>query len=205
MKKSLILVMFGLCLFVSTSSYALDAIDITTGYLDSHLDDTKKDYDAIPLMIGFVFDMKPLTSKIGINPKGRLDFILEPFVNTVIEPNSNVEVGSNFLFQYTFPLSERIQPYVKGGLGALYMSQHTLEQSTQYNFLPQGGAGIRYFIRPDVSLNLEYRYRHLSNASLKHPNSGINSNMYLGGITIFFDKGATTGQESEKNTESETE
>ncbi len=206
MKKTLVLSVFFLCLASLPKAYALDGIEVFSGYLDGRLDDTKKDYQAVPLLVGLIFDLKPLTSKIGINPKGRVDFILEPFINTVTSPNSNVEVGSNFLFEYVFPLSEKFQPYVKGGIGALYMSQHTLEQSTQYNFLPQGGGGIRYFLKDNVALNFEYRYRHLSNASLKSPNSGIDANMYLGGVTIFFDKGGSAAKEKKddtKNTQGE--
>jgi len=205
MKKVLALTVFFLCLANVPFTYALDGVSVLSGYLDAHLTDTKKDYQAVPLLAGLIFDMKPLTSKIGLNPKGRIDFILEPFINTVTTPNSNVEVGSNFLFEYVFPLSEKLQPYVKGGIGALYMSQHTLEQSTQYNFLPQGGGGIRYFIKDNIALDFEYRYRHLSNASIKHPNSGIDANMYLGGITIFFDKGksAATKEDDTKNTQSQ--
>jgi hypothetical protein len=127
-----------------------------------------------------------LLSKVWINTKGRADFILEPFVNAISSPASNVEAGSNFLLQYVFPLNKKFQPYIKGGLGVLYMSQHTLEQSTQYNFLPQGAAGIQYFLKDNLAINLEYRYRHLSNASLKDPNSGIDSNLYLCGVTFFF-------------------
>lgn len=206
MKKVLALIVFFLCLVNIPATYALDGVEVFSGYLDAHLTDTKKDYQAVPLLVGLIFDMKPLTSKIGLNPKGRIDFILEPFINTVTSPNSNVEIGSNFLFEYVFPLSEKLQPYVKGGIGALYMSQHTLEQSTQYNFLPQGGGGIRYFIKDNIALDFEYRYRHLSNASLKHPNSGIDANMYLGGITIFFDKGSsdTKKENDTENTESKT-
>jgi len=203
MKK--LLVLFFLFLALLPSVYALDGVEVFSGYLDGHLDDTKKDYQAVPLLVGLIFDLKPLTSKIGINPKGRVDFILEPFINTVTSPDSNVEVGSNFLFEYVFPLSEKFQPYVKGGIGALYMSQHTKEQSTQYNFLPQGGGGIRYFIKDNVALNFEYRYRHLSNASLKHPNSGIDANMYLGGITIFFDKGKSTNTKEDDTTNTQSQ
>ncbi|MFA5337706.1 MAG: acyloxyacyl hydrolase [Candidatus Omnitrophota bacterium] len=204
MKKALALTVFFLCLASLSSVYALDGVEVLSGYLDGNLDNTKKDYQAVPLLVGLIFDMKPLTSKIGINPKGRVDFILEPFINTVTSPDSNVEVGSNFLFEYVFPLSEKFQPYVKGGIGALYMSQHTEEQSTQYNFLPQGGGGLRYFIKDNIALNFEYRYRHLSNASIKHPNSGIDANMYLGGITIFFDKGENPSakEDETKNTQS---
>ncbi len=186
MKKIILGVLFLACALFSINAYAIESIDVLTGYFTGHLDNTEKDYNAVPLLVGINFDLKPAIRKIGLNTQGSFDFILEPFLNTVIQPNSNIEAGSDFLLKYGFPLTDRLQPYVKGGLGVLYMSQHTKEQSTQYNFLPQGAAGLQYRITNDIALNLEYRYRHLSNAALKHPNSGINVNMYLCGITIFF-------------------
>jgi len=186
MKKNILLFLVFLFCFLPLAR-ALDAIEVTTGFLNGNLSHTNKKYQGVPLLVAFDFDGKPLLGKIGLKFPGRFDFVLEPFINTINSPSSNVEAGSNFLIKYVFPLNAKIQPYVKGGLGMLYMSQHTLEQSTQYNFLPQGGAGIHYFIKDNVALNLEYRYRHLSNASIKHPNSGIDSNMYLGGVTFFFD------------------
>lgn len=186
MKKILVSLVFLLCAFFSVNAHAIESIDILTGYFHGYLDHTEKDYNAVPLLVGINYDLKPWISKIGLNTQGSFNFILEPFINTVIEPNSNVEAGSNFLLKYGFPLTQKLQPYVKAGLGVTYMSQHTLEQSTQYNFLPQGGGGLQYRVTNDIAINLEYRYRHLSNAALKHPNSGIDVNMYLCGVTIFF-------------------
>jgi len=181
-----ILSFFFCLLIIPVDLYAIEAVDILTGYLNAPLD-TKDDYEVIPLMVGLNFDLKPLTSRIGIQPKGRFNFVLEPFFNIVSAPDTNIEVGSNFLFKYTFPLTERFQPYLKVGAGVLYMSQHTKEQSTQYNFLPQAGGGLNFFIRDDVALICEYRYRHLSNCSFKTPNAGIDADMILGGISFFFE------------------
>ncbi|MFA5271514.1 MAG: acyloxyacyl hydrolase [Candidatus Omnitrophota bacterium] len=186
MKKILLSLVFLLCALFSVNAYAIESIDILTGYFHGYMDNTEKDYNAVPLLVGINYNLKPWIAKIGLNTQGSFNFVLEPFINTVVEPDSNVEVGSNFLLKYGFPLTEKLQPYVKAGVGALYMSQHTKEQSTQYNFLPQGGAGLQYRVTNDIAINLEYRYRHLSNAALKHPNSGIDVNMYLCGVTIFF-------------------
>lgn len=177
---------FLLCVFlVAANSYALEAVEVLTGHFYGKLK-SNDDYEAVPLLVGLNFDLKPVASKIGIETKGRLNFVLEPFFNIVTSPDSNIEVGSNFLLKYTFPLTEKFQPYAKAGLGVLYMSQHTKEQSTQYNFLPQVGGGFHYFISDNVALSCEYRCRHLSNASFKSPNSGIDVNMILGGISFFF-------------------
>ncbi|UCC94712.1 MAG: acyloxyacyl hydrolase [Candidatus Omnitrophota bacterium] len=173
-------------LVVCVDAYCLDGIEIFTGYMNANLDE-QDDYEGIPLFVAFNFDGKPLLSDIGIEFPGRFDFVIEPFVNTMFSPDPNVEVGSNFLIKYVLPLTETVQPYVKGGLGALYMSQHTREQSTQYNFLPQGGAGVHIFLNENTAMSFEYRYRHLSNNSFKSPNSGINTDLFLGGISFFFD------------------
>ncbi|MCF7916841.1 MAG: acyloxyacyl hydrolase [Candidatus Omnitrophica bacterium] len=181
-----ILVIFSLVvLFIVPSSYCLDSIDILTGYLEADLE--KKDhYQAVPLLVGFNYSAEPFLNKIGLKVPGQVNFILEPFFNTVIGPDKNIEVGSNFLLKYSLTFLDKIHPYIKGGIGALYMSQHTEEQSTQYNFLPQVGGGIQYFLTDNLAFNLEYRYRHLSNASIKNPNSGIDSDLILCGFSFFF-------------------
>jgi len=114
--KAIILSLFFIfsCIF----AYSLDAIEVYSGFFEANLRD-KDDYQGIPLLVAFNFDGKPLLSKLGIETKGRFDFVIEPFCNTIISPEANVELGSNFLIKYVFPLSDTIQPYIKGGLGAL--------------------------------------------------------------------------------------
>ncbi len=185
MKKNIVLLFLSLFIFATPATYALDSVDILSGYLEASLDD-KDDYQVLPLLVGFNFGADSIFDNLGLETPGRFDFIVEPFLNTVISPRKNIEVGSNFLIKYTLPLTERIHPYLKGGVGALYMSQHTNEQSTQYNFLPQGGGGFQYFLRDELALSFEYRYRHLSNASIKSPNSGIDANLFLCGVSFFF-------------------
>ena len=188
--KTFLVTIIGLCIIFSAGTvYALEleSVDILSGYFWGDLKDPQDDYQGVPLFVGLNFDAKPLFSKIGINTKGRLDFVVEPFANTIISPDGNAEVGSNFLIKYVFPLSEKFQPYFKGGLGMLYMSQHTREQGSQYNFLPQAGVGFHYFIKDTVAISCEYRYRHLSNNGFADPNGGIDVDMALAGISFFFE------------------
>jgi len=161
-------------------------IGLLSGYSYGSLKD-KDDYELVPLILRIGFDLKPFLNKFNIDSKGLVEFLLEPFANTVISPDNNAEVGFNLLFRYAFPLTERFYPYIEGGVGFVYMTQHTLEQSTQYNFVPQGGVGVIYFIKKNkLALNAGYRYRHLSNASIKSPNGGINVNMFLAGLSLFY-------------------
>lgn len=166
-------------------SLELENIEILTGFLKANLEN-QDDYEGTPIFLSFDYNGDPILEEVGINHYGHLNLILEPFLNPIISPDYNVEVGSNFLIKYTFPLTEKIKPYVKGGLGVLYMSYHADEQGSQYNFLPQAGLGLHFFLEDKLALTVEYRYRHLSNASFDEPNSGIDANLYLTGIAIFF-------------------
>ena len=191
-------VISGLCVLIFTLFFVaqvrasekksfIKEIGLLSGYASGSLDDERDNYELILTIFRIGFDLKPFLNKFNLNPKGIIEFILEPFANTVISPRNNAEVGFNLLFKYAFPLTQRLYPYIEGGVGFVYMTQHTLEQSTQYNFLPQGGAGIIYFIKKDrLAVNAGYRYRHLSNASLKSPNSGINVNMATVGLSLFY-------------------
>ena len=186
MKKILSLGLILSFLLLPISIYALDGVEIYSGFFNADLKE-REDYEGVPLLVSLNFDGRPLLSKVGLDLQGRFYFVLEPFVNTIISPDNNIEVGSNFLIKYVFPLTDKFHPYLKGGLGMLYMSQHTREQGTQYNFLPQGAAGFQFFIDENSALSFEYRYRHLSNNSFDSPNSGIDSDMILGGVCFFFD------------------
>ena len=136
--------------------------------------------------MGFCDILHPVARKLNIRLKGFTEFLLESYVNAVVSPNGNVEAGAAIFLKYSYPLTEKIYPYAVGGGGMAYISQHTREQSTQWGFTPQIGAGISYFFRKDTALNVEYRYRHFSNANIKKPNDGINVNMFLVGISLFY-------------------
>ncbi len=179
---------FGVLLFFlfAPQSWGIQSIEFLTGYIEAPLK-SKDDYELLPLFLALNFDGSEFLSKIGIrNTKGEFCGVIEPFINPVISPRYNIEVGVNFLGKYTFSLSERVRPYIKAGVGVVYMSLHTREQGTQYNFLPQVGVGVSYFLNKKTALNFEYRYRHLSNASFKKPNAGIDAEIFLAGLEFVF-------------------
>ncbi len=164
----------------------LQSIDFLTGYATGNLK-AKRDYNFTPLFVGFNFSLKPALEKIKINYPGLLQFVLEPFISYVYSPDNNMEAGNNFLFKIgILPETSKFQPYIKGGAGIVYITQRSPTQSTQFNFNEYGGAGMHYFFKKNMAVTLEYRFRHLSNAGIKKPNSGINSQFALCGITVNF-------------------
>jgi hypothetical protein len=183
--KIKVLLLSILLLSIFPWGFCLDGLEIFGGWLHADLRE-KGNYQGIPLLISFDFNAKHIFDRVGVRIKGNLDLVVEPFVNLIISPDTNVEIGSNFLVKYTFSLTRKTKPYIKGGLGILYMSQHTREQATQYNFLPQICLGFHYFFEEKKALSFECRYRHLSNSSIKYPNKGIDAYLVLGGISLLF-------------------
>lgn len=168
-----------------------------TGYTRGKLD-VQDDYVVIPSIFRFAFDVdaagigaadivEHIADKMFNNPglevKGETEFLTEFFANAVVSPDNNQEVGFDILVKYSYPVTEKINPYFFTGGGIIYTSQHTHEQSTQWNFLPQAAVGVSYDLKEDFSIDMEWRYRHLSNANRKLPNDGINVYMFLIGAT----------------------
>lgn len=196
-KKLKVVIMLVFCLYCYAPELAfaerpaqgigqwLQEFGVFTGYMQGGLKQ-QKDLNAVPVGLRFGFDLKPFTKKFGFEPKGMLELIYEPFISVITEPDSNMEMGFPFFFRYSYPLTSKIYPFIEVGTGPYYMTLHTYEQSTQFNFASQGGAGISYFFKENVAINIEYRKRHVSNASIKSPNGGLEANIYLLGMSYYF-------------------
>ena len=164
----------------------LQGIDILTGFGWGKLKE-KGDYNLIPFIVAFNFNLKNLTSKINFKPQSLLQFQVEPFLNPVINPDNNIETGVSFWLKMgLLPETSKFQPYFKLGAGLLYMTQHTREQSTQFNFTEQLALGMHYYFCKNTAITLEGRWRHLSNSGIKHPNHGINAYFVLTGVSYKF-------------------
>jgi predicted porin len=48
------------------------------------------------------------------------------------------------------------------------------------------GLGLHYFFSKNTAFTMEGRYRHLSNADIKRPKTGINSYFILIGLSYLF-------------------
>ncbi len=67
--------------------------------------------------------------------------------------------------------SNSIHPYIEGGIGVSFLSDTMIKSrnmTTNFNFEDRIGIGIRM-----ESFDLNARYMHYSNASIKQPNDGI--------------------------------
>ena len=110
---------------------------IFTGFAGTKLDE-KGNYEIVPaiLRLGYNLDsidlgfcnlFSPIFRGLRIKPKGFTEFLLEPFVNTVISPDNNVEGGFAVLLKYSYPLTEKIYPYAVGGGGMAILASSIIE------------------------------------------------------------------------------
>jgi len=164
----------------------LREIGLLSGYGWANIQENVSNYEVIPLLPQFGIDINPLARKLHIKPKGTFEFMIEPLMNIVINPDTNAEAGCSFFLKYSQKVTSRIAPYIEAGVGMIYTTQHTHEQGTQYNFLTEAGAGLQFFLNDQWALTGGYRFRHYSNAGIDEENQGIDHHFGLLGLSYFF-------------------
>ncbi len=117
---------------------------------------------------------------------GRLLIYLEPQYNIVTHPSGNYEFGIGVGLEYRFPLSDNLYAYLLAGSGLHYISFHSRNQSGGFNFNDNFGTGLYIKVSKSAFINAGFRFRHISNADLNKPNEGINSYLFVLGISRFF-------------------
>ncbi len=119
--------------------------------------------------------------------RGSLELILEPTFLVTTSPSTAFGEGASLLLRYNFVTGTRWVPFFDLGMGILHWNlrlPRILE--TQFNFMLQGGPGLHYFATEHLAITGQARFHHISNAGTDSPNIGINSSVYLAGISYFF-------------------
>jgi hypothetical protein len=118
--------------------------------------------------------------------RGKLSLFFEPQVNPSGQPKQNVEFGVGVGLKYSYPIHELVSVYVLGSVGPHYITLNTEDQAQGFLFADSIGGGVSVVISPGSAINIEYRFRHLSNAGLELPNHGIETSIGLIGFTLFY-------------------
>jgi len=155
---------FLLILFSTTESYALEGISVGIG----------KSKDSINIYrLGFQkqFGGRWFESKMGYF-SGYHEVSLNYWKN---KGESIKGVAYSPVFIYGFAgLGANIFPYLGAGIGISYLSEKTIkgrDLSSHFQFEDRIGIGAKIGKQKTHDLNL--RYMHYSNASIKQPNDGI--------------------------------
>jgi hypothetical protein len=117
--------------------------------------------------------------------RGNVELVLEGSFFYIFEPKGGFAGGFTPLFRYNFLAGRRLVPFLEGGAGVVALDADLREQADGFNFTPQAGVGLHYFLTERTALTGEFRYLHVSNAGIHERNRGIDSTLFLLGITIF--------------------
>jgi hypothetical protein len=116
-------------------------------------------------------------------------WMIEPWVAYVNDDNGkhktdSFEIGLNALFIRLVFGDWVVRPFVEAGEGAVYTDLRKQDLGSRLQFTSTIGGGLEYEIQPDMSLGLQARFRHMSNAGMASSNPGINTIFGLVGLTF---------------------
>jgi len=119
--------------------------------------------------------------------RGSLELLFEPTFMITTSPSTTFGQGASLLLRYNFATGTRWVPFFDLGMGILHWNLRlpTILE-TQFNFTLQGGPGLHYFATDHLAITGQVRLNHISNADTEKPNIGVNSSVYLLGVSYFF-------------------
>lgn len=92
--------------------------------------------------------------------------------------------GSPIGAQVNFLPNRRVQPFLTSGGGFLAFN-HRMFHATQFNFTAQLGAGVQVLTSRHHSIDIGYKYHHISNANRGDTNAGMDSHVLFIGVSFF--------------------
>ena len=122
---------------------------------------------------------------------GNFELLGEVYAGPILEGPGNVTAGATLFIRYNFIQPRaRFIPYLQIGAGGVYTdisekdSRGLVSLPVEFNL--QGTGGTRMMLNDRWSLVVEGGYRHISNATIKLPNYGIDSVGGSLGFGFFF-------------------
>ena len=117
--------------------------------------------------------------------RGRQELLIEVPFSYVQSPKDGQMIGINFLACRNFTSSRKIVPYIFAGGGLVYTNLDISDFGTELNGNYQVGTGLRFFVSDRISLDLNCRFHHISNADTAKPNVPLNSAKFFLGISFY--------------------
>ena len=110
-----------------------------------------------------------------------LRFKVEATAGLTVSPQTRamVSVGMMALYYLDFVSSERLVPYLEGGIGVVYTDFQVEGQGSRFNFNPQIGIGMEFKVDSGPPFFTALRLSHISNAGLADENRGVNSVVWM--------------------------
>jgi hypothetical protein len=119
--------------------------------------------------------------------RGNFELAGEALVGYIFAGEGSWIAGGTLWGRYNFvPRESRFLPFFQAGAGMVTTDISHKFDGHPFNFNLELGAGTRYLIDERWTLNLEFRYQHISNAGTGKHNVGINAFGPILGISYLF-------------------
>ena len=168
-----------------SSGVYLNEIGVGSGYAWGRFNSGPVHLALYPAFVRIGFNMNSLVGMDG--SQSTVQLVLEPFVNSITVPEAGVETGCSIGLRYLHPLSVSIAIFTEASFAPMFLSIKSASQGEPgFNFLDQFGAGLQCKVSKRTAIFAGYRFRHLSNAGLSHPNDGINYSAFEAGFSWLY-------------------
>ena len=151
-----------------TITVGTQEVGLTVGYMIPHrLTEEHKTKQQGPVFMPSW--MMTITDPVGNGwYRGQVSFGAEVVYIQFNEPVLTHGIGFTPKIKYTFVALDNIRPYAEFAGGPFWtdLAGKIPEESVEFNFILSAGFGVSWFITPQTSLNLGYRFQHISNAGI---------------------------------------
>lgn len=118
------------------------------------------------------------------NRKSFLSLYVEPQLNVVYTGRPiDMEIGINLGIRFHQQLAQGFFIYEMMGSGPQYITGETIRQSKGFVFSDNWGVGSLFRLYKNLFANIQFEFRHMSNAGIRRPNSGDNNLNFLAGFS----------------------
>jgi hypothetical protein len=109
--------------------------------------------------------------------------------NTISGGKSDFDVALNLAAELRWQMIKSVDVEFSVGTGPGYQSSVSALQARGFVFSNNFVLGLRIFpLKHTISINPQLRFRHMSNARLKSPNSGLDNFFFLIGLAVPLNK-----------------
>lgn len=119
--------------------------------------------------------------------RGNLEIAGEAFGGAIFKGEGSYVSGGTLWLRGNLVIDRSpFVPYVQAGAGLTCTDVNRDLTGQNFNFNLDLGFGVRCFVTRHCSVNLEYRYQHISNAYMSRHDLGVNAQGPMLGLSFFF-------------------
>ena len=118
--------------------------------------------------------------------RGQFGVLAEFVAGGQFDPEGAYILGLTPVLRYRFDYWDRLKPFVEGAAGVLLTDVGAPSLGSVFEFYQQAGGGLEWRQTETLSLTVQSRFVHVSNAGITRSNRGINNLFFFLGANWSF-------------------